>query len=534
MTVPAQRVSALNDEPINRSGKYVLYWMVAFRRKRWNHALERACEQAEELRVPIVVFEPLRVGYRWANERHHAFVLDGMRHNATSFEDTAAHYLPYVEREEGQGKGLLEHLARDAAVVVTDDYPCFFLPRMTRAAAERLAVRLEAVDSNGLLPVRLSDKIHARAHGFRRFAQKNLASQLAGAPKEDAIAEASIPSLDSTLIGIDLNRWPVGINDIDLAVLPIAHDVATSPLKGGEGAGRARLRSFLQRDLAHYGDGRNHPDEDRASGLSPWLHFGHLSAHEVFSEVVATEDWSRQKLPAKPNGSRHGWWQLSPSVESFLDELITWRELGYSTSALDPSYDQFDSLPEWAKDTLAQHANDPRNARDARAAGVSRVVRRPLERGAATTGDRRPNAQLPANAVGKEDPRMVGDSGARAGDNDRPQQQVRTRRARPQLVLRHLLDIGSVRSSVGSGTPDLRQGPVHELGQHKEEAPRPKVPRDVGRPKPAVLEQRGRCSSFRLFVFSRSVPTKEQRGREMEKTKRRTASPTRDALREMI
>ena len=48
-------------------------------------------------------------------------------------------------------------------------------------------------------------------------------------------------------------------------------------------------------------------------------------------------------------------------VESFLDELITWREIGFNMCALRPSdYDQFESLPDWAQQTLGEHADDPR------------------------------------------------------------------------------------------------------------------------------------------------------------------------------
>ena len=59
-------------------------------------------------------------------------------------------------------------------------------------------------------------------------------------------------------------------------------------------------------------------------------------------------------------GSREGWWGAAPEVESFLDELITWREVGYNMCALTDNFDQYESLPEWARTTLEQHAGDPR------------------------------------------------------------------------------------------------------------------------------------------------------------------------------
>ena len=143
-TVPRIRIRQANDAPVRSDRAYVLYWMVAARRARSNFALERAVELAVELGRPLVVFEPLRVDHRWASDRLHAFVLQGMADNARAFARTPVRYFPYVEAAPGAGRGLLEALARDAAVVVTDDAPAFFLPRINAAAAGRLDVRADA------------------------------------------------------------------------------------------------------------------------------------------------------------------------------------------------------------------------------------------------------------------------------------------------------------------------------------------------------------------------------------------------------
>ncbi|NIT68805.1 MAG: deoxyribodipyrimidine photolyase, partial [Gemmatimonadetes bacterium] len=68
----------------------------------------------------------------------------------------------------GAGSGLLEALAARACMVITDEFPAFFLPRMIGATAARLGVRLETVDSNGLLPLRAADGVFKTAHSFRR------------------------------------------------------------------------------------------------------------------------------------------------------------------------------------------------------------------------------------------------------------------------------------------------------------------------------------------------------------------------------
>src|SRR5689334_15163945 len=119
--VPASRIRACNRAPLRDQGEFVLYWMIAAQRARDNFALQRAIEHARALQKPLVVFEPLRSDYPWASDRLHRFVLDGMRDNAASFAKAPVYYYPYVERDVGAGKGLLDALAKKAALIVTDE-----------------------------------------------------------------------------------------------------------------------------------------------------------------------------------------------------------------------------------------------------------------------------------------------------------------------------------------------------------------------------------------------------------------------------
>ncbi|MCA9793052.1 MAG: deoxyribodipyrimidine photolyase, partial [Candidatus Eremiobacteraeota bacterium] len=159
--VPKTRLRELNQGSIHPEGEFVLYWMIANRRSCWNFSLDRALDYARALDKPLLVLEALRLDYPWASQRLHQFVLDGMRANQAAFANSPVTYFPYLERQKGEGSGLLEWLAERAAVVITDDFPCFFLPRMLTAAATRIQPKLEAVDSNGLFPMRATDRTFA-------------------------------------------------------------------------------------------------------------------------------------------------------------------------------------------------------------------------------------------------------------------------------------------------------------------------------------------------------------------------------------
>ena len=362
--VPELRVRSANGLLMAEQGEYVLYWMTMARRTHWNFALDRAIELAEQLRKPLVVSEALRCGYGWASDRLHRFILEGMADNARRLKSTDVLYYPYVEPEPDADKGLLAALARRACVVITDDFPAFFLPRMLASAAKWLSVRLEVVDSNGILPLRATDQVFPTAFAFRRFLQKNLSAHFGAMPNADPIKRAKL-SAKSTLPPAILKRWPPAdlkslLDERGLAALPIDHRVLPTSFAGGPKAADATLDHFLNAQLDRYLEYRNEPEKDATSGLSPYLHFGHISAHEVFHRLMECEKWSPEKLDGKPAGKRSGWWGASENAEAFLDQLITWRELGYNLCAHREDYDQYESLPDWAKTTLEKHARDRR------------------------------------------------------------------------------------------------------------------------------------------------------------------------------
>lgn len=361
--IPPLRLRDCNGEEVRGDGDFVLYWMTAARRTRSNFALEHAALRARALQKPLVVLEALRCGYRWASDRLHRFVLDGMRDNADALAGAGVLYYPYVEPEPGAGKGLLAALGRRAALVVTDDFPSFFLPRMLASAARQLPVRLEAVDSNGLLPLRATEKVFLTAHSFRRFLQGHLLPHLEEPPRPNPLARLELPAPRGLPREVRA-RWPARtakwLERADLSELRLDHEVAPTGTRGGAGAAGRALKRFLRERLGRYAEDRNRPQEEVTSELSPYLHFGHLSAHDVFAALARQEGWSPARVSGEVDGRREGFWGLSAPAEAFVDQLVTWRELGYNRCALDPDHDRYETLPDWARATLDEHAADPR------------------------------------------------------------------------------------------------------------------------------------------------------------------------------
>ena len=365
-SIPQIRIRALNDDPVAGDGDYVLYWMVAARRTRFNFALQHAIGLSLELRRPLLVLEPLRCDYRWASERFHRFILQGMADNGSRFRRAGISYYPYVEPNPGEGKGLLAALAARACYVVTDDFPCFMIPAMTAAGAGQVGVRVEAVDGNGLLPVRAVEQPFPTAYAFRRFLQRELPAHLDRFPEPDPLVAChDLPAAD--LPSGVTSRWPPADPDLlacrpeALGTIEVDRSVPAVELGGGERAAGDLLTRFARERLARYDTQRNDTAVHGSSGLSPYLHFGHLSSHQVCTALCSREGWCIGDLSDSTAGKRQGWWGMSVAAEAFLDQLVTWRELGFNNCAWLPDYDRYESLPAWALETLAKHASDPRD-----------------------------------------------------------------------------------------------------------------------------------------------------------------------------
>jgi deoxyribodipyrimidine photo-lyase len=363
MTWNAARIRRANDRPESAGGKYVLYWMQSARRLDHNHALDHALAEARRLGKPVVVYEGLRLDYPWASLRLHRFILEGMRANAAAAASLGLNYWPWVERKRGDGRGLLAGLAARAALVVTDDFPCFIVPGQTEALAARAEVTVVAVDTSSVVPLaRLGATVSAAAHLrprlHRAFAE---AWEHRAAPRpriSAAAARALAPPFE-----------PAPLADLDTLVDTLPVDRSVPPVAatpGGGPAARRRLTDFIAHGLRGVAERRSHPAapaQSHQSRLGPYLHFGHIGIEEVVERVLAsTGDWSPAVLNAHAVGRREDFFCRDADVNSFLDEALTWRDLGLhwhrarraDTASLEAA------LPAWARATLGAHAADRR------------------------------------------------------------------------------------------------------------------------------------------------------------------------------
>jgi deoxyribodipyrimidine photo-lyase len=129
----------------------------------------------------------------------------------------------------------------------------------------------------------------------------------------------------------------------EVACCGIDHAVPPVPFASGLEGARARLDAFCADGLARYPERRNEPaDTLGTSRLSPYLHFGQISAGEVLRTVRAA---------GHPESAR-----------KFQDELVTWRELALNFCLRNPRHRTLRGLPEWVHRTMRAHEADEREA----------------------------------------------------------------------------------------------------------------------------------------------------------------------------
>jgi deoxyribodipyrimidine photo-lyase len=294
------------------------------RRVESNRALELAATRANELGLPLLVYEGLTCTYPHASDRFHTFLLEAVPETSRRLAKRGIGYVFHLRRRRSDPNDALYRLAKRAALVVTDDYPVFIPREHNRSVPAKLGVPFIPVDASCIVPMRLFEKKEYGAYTLRPKLHRLLPAHLKPVERVELkrrfrepaelhteVTDANIPSL-------------VASCEIDHSVKPVPS------FRGGRLAAEARLQAFLDRNL----EGQSH--------LSPWLHFGHISSLEVALAV---------QLHAAERGL---------NAATFLEQLIVRRELAFNHALHAPDPMALSNVPNWAQETLRKHDPDRR------------------------------------------------------------------------------------------------------------------------------------------------------------------------------
>ncbi len=333
-----ERVSVLRDGPVDGRKPYVLYWMHHAMRDHENPALDAAITIANGIERPVLVYQGLGGNHPYNADRHHVFIMQGARDVQMGLAARGIAYRFHLAEDPAR-PGPLPELARNAAIVITETFPAPPFPRWTKALAERIDTPLWTLDCSCVVPMPGVKRRFERAFQFRKHTRKARDERLRRAWEEPS-PSAAIFTDPLPFKSVDLQTANIDALcarcRIDHSVGPVHHT------PGGSRAGYARWEAFKRHGLGTYARLRNDAAIEPPRGvsrLSPYLHYGMVSPLRIAREAAA---------------------EGSKGAGKFLDELLIWRELAHNFCFHTPDPETLDSLPDWARETLARHQDDPR------------------------------------------------------------------------------------------------------------------------------------------------------------------------------
>lgn len=307
----------------------IVYWMSRDQRVDDNWALLHAQEVAISKKEPLVVVFCLSPHFLGATKRQYKFMLQGLTEVEAQLKTLN---LPFKLLIGEPVTTLLHFLALiNASVIITDFDPLRIKQQWKERLSSALTIPFYEVDAHNIVPCWVaSQKREYGAYTLRPKIHRLLHQYL-----EDFPPLKKHPfTMTTTYALTDWNHIENCLN-VDTSVSEV------SWLKPGYAAGTTQLESFLNKTFSNYSSERNNPVKNAQSHLSPYLHFGQLSAQRIALTIYHISP-------------------VTPSTEAFLEELIVRRELSDNFCYYNPHYDQFSGFPSWAQETLNTHRHDPR------------------------------------------------------------------------------------------------------------------------------------------------------------------------------
>jgi deoxyribodipyrimidine photo-lyase len=323
-----KRVRLLNGKNFKNKGP-IAYWMSRDQRADDNWALLFAQELAIKYKQPLAVVFCLVDDFLGATFRQYSFMLDGLQQIANELnKKNMPFYLLLGQPEKQIPKFVRQHKIEN---LVTDFDPLKIKRNWKKIVAAKINIPFYEVDAHNIVPCWLASpkqefgaytirpKIHKLLPEFSDDFPKLKKHPFKWAPKVLEINWAKITQK------LHINR---SVDKVDW-------------LQPGPRAAKKILKNFIENKLRYYEQRRNDPNQDGQSNLSPYLHFGQLSAQRIAFEVQKTKASLKTK-------------------NAFLEELIVRRELSDNFCLYNQNYDNTKSFAEWDKLTLKEHKKDKR------------------------------------------------------------------------------------------------------------------------------------------------------------------------------
>ena len=312
----------------NETNGPIIYWMSRDQRVHDNWALLFAQKLTKDNKRSLVVLFNLVPDFLEATIRQYDFMLRGLQEIDAELKNYNIPFYLTIGKPEEVIPNLLKKLG--ASFLVSDFDPLKIKRIWKRDVVKQITNPFYEVDAHNIVPcLYVSNKLEFAAYTIRPKIHKALI--------EFMDEFSSLKKMNKSEISSEIIDW----SKIQKS-LKINFDVKEVDwIKPGESEAQKTFNHFLKKKFENYHELRNDPTKDYQSNLSPYLHFGQISAQRIAHDT--------EKFKGNPE-----------SKKVFLEELIVRRELSDNFCYFNKNYDSFDGFHDWAKTSLNEHRKDER------------------------------------------------------------------------------------------------------------------------------------------------------------------------------
>lgn len=325
--IDSKRVKTLGEGRARRGP--VVLWMSRDQRINDNWALLFAQELAIEQKTPLAVIFCLVPRFLNATIRQYGFMIKGLQEVEKNLNKKNIPFFLLTGFPEVEIPKFIN--GYEIGTIVADFSPLHINKGWKESVMKNIDIPFYEADAHNIVPCwTASSKQEYSARTLRLKLHRLLPEYLEDFPslkKHPYNWEEKISIIDWGKILKTL--------DVDLIIQEVEW------IKPGEKAAYRTMQEFFKNKLPLYDKQRNDPVRDGQSNLSPYLHFGQISAQRIALEAFKISTGKKSR-------------------DAFLEELIVRRELSDNFCFYNANYDNVEGFPAWAKRTLNEHRNDKR------------------------------------------------------------------------------------------------------------------------------------------------------------------------------
>ncbi len=307
----------------------IIYWMSRDQRAHDNWALFFSQEKAFEKKTSLGVVFCVVPQFLGATIRQYSFMFQGLRETEKYLEEKN---IPFFLLNGSPGEEIAQFVAQhNVSALVTDFDPLRLKKEWKESVLNQINIPVYEVDTHNIVPCWI-------ASPKKEFAARTFRPKIRRQIKEFT---DEFPSLKKHPFHWDKKEKKVDWSQVEKS-LKIDRTVSeVTWIEPGEKAAFSMLSQFIKHKISKYDKNRNDPNLDGQSNLSPYLHFGQISAQRIMLEIQKKSEKAEEQ-------------------EAFIEELVVRRELSDNFCFYNEYYDNFEGFPDWAKKTLNEHRRDKR------------------------------------------------------------------------------------------------------------------------------------------------------------------------------